>query len=88
VSLLRLAQGCTKVWNNGLTHGHATNQNPPWVAPYLVLKAGNSLGTGGGTPATVAESAAGADSAASKSLHRGTLNRPSLPSKITLNTPK
>jgi len=47
------------------------NQNPPWAAPYLALKAGNSWGTGGGTPANAAESAAGADSAASKSLHRG-----------------
>jgi hypothetical protein len=40
------------------------NQNPPWVTPYLALKAGNSWGTGGGTPANAAESAAGADSAA------------------------
>jgi hypothetical protein len=45
--------------------------NPPWVTVYLALKAGNSWGTGGGTPANAAESAAGADSAASKSLHRG-----------------
>jgi hypothetical protein len=30
------------------------NQNPPWVAPYLALKAGNSWGIGGGTPANAA----------------------------------
>jgi hypothetical protein len=46
-------------------------QNPPWVAPYLALKAGNCWGPGGGTPANAAESAAGADSAASKSLDTG-----------------
>jgi hypothetical protein len=43
VSLLRLAQGFTKVWNNGLTHGLARNQNPPWVAPYLALKGEGTL---------------------------------------------
>jgi len=30
------------------------NQNPPWMAPYLALKAGNSWGIGGGTPANAA----------------------------------
>jgi hypothetical protein len=47
------------------------NQNPPWVALYLALKAVNSWGTGGGTPANAANLTAAADLAASKSLHRG-----------------